>query len=76
MSVNDGLIEVVGLTGTVHSAQVLSGIGSPIILAQAKKIKLRFETPWPLQVRFSFCSYQVALIIDSSDDVQKVLISF
>jgi diacylglycerol kinase (ATP) len=50
LSVNDGLLEVVGITGAVHAAQVISGIGNPNILAQGRKIKFRFQNPWPLQI--------------------------
>uniref|UniRef100_A0A3Q1J7S5 Diacylglycerol kinase n=1 Tax=Anabas testudineus TaxID=64144 RepID=A0A3Q1J7S5_ANATE len=49
-SINDGLLEVVGVTGVVHMGQVQSGLRSGIRIAQGNYIRLAVTKPIPVQV--------------------------
>lgn len=48
-SLNDGLIEVFGLTSTFHIGQVILGLTKPIFLGQARSVRLRLEEHLPVQ---------------------------
>ncbi|KAM3612517.1 uncharacterized protein V6R79_009558 [Siganus canaliculatus] len=48
--IDDGLLEVVGVTGVVHMGQVQSGIRSGIRIAQGNYIRLTVSKPIPVQV--------------------------
>ncbi|XP_053284682.1 diacylglycerol kinase theta [Pleuronectes platessa] len=49
-SIDDGLLEVVGVTGVVHMGQVQSGLRSGIRIAQGNYIRLTVSKPIPVQV--------------------------
>lgn len=49
-SIDDGLLEVVGVTGVVHMGQVQSGFRSGIRIAQGNYIRLTLRKPIPVQV--------------------------
>ncbi|XP_033489458.1 diacylglycerol kinase theta [Epinephelus lanceolatus] len=49
-SIDDGLLEVVGVTGVVHMGQVQSGMRSGIRIAQGNYIRLTVSKPIPVQV--------------------------
>ncbi|XP_041845838.1 diacylglycerol kinase theta-like isoform X2 [Melanotaenia boesemani] len=49
-SMDDGLLEVVGVTGVVHMGQVQSGLRSGIRIAQGNYIRLTVSKPIPVQV--------------------------
>ncbi|XP_026186298.1 diacylglycerol kinase theta isoform X2 [Mastacembelus armatus] len=49
-SIDDGLLEVVGVTGVVHMGQVQSGLRSGIRIAQGTYIRLTVSKPIPVQV--------------------------
>lgn len=49
-SIDDGLLEVVGVTGVVHMGQVQSGLRSGIRIAQGNYIRLTLSKPIPVQV--------------------------
>ncbi|KAM9849462.1 diacylglycerol kinase theta [Aulostomus maculatus] len=49
-SIDDGLLEVVGVTGVVHMGQVQSGLRSGIRIAQGNYIRLIVSKPIPVQV--------------------------
>nr|XP_020449758.1 diacylglycerol kinase theta [Monopterus albus] len=49
-SIDDGLLEVVGVTGVVHMGQVQSGLRSGIRIAQGNYIRLTVRKPIPVQV--------------------------
>ncbi|XP_029368926.1 diacylglycerol kinase theta [Echeneis naucrates] len=49
-SIDDGLLEVVGVTGVVHMGQVQSGFRSGIRIAQGNYIRLTVSEPIPVQV--------------------------
>uniref|UniRef100_A0A3Q0T652 Diacylglycerol kinase n=1 Tax=Amphilophus citrinellus TaxID=61819 RepID=A0A3Q0T652_AMPCI len=49
-SIDDGLLEVVGVTGVVHMGQVQSGFRSGIRIAQGHYIRLTLRKPIPVQV--------------------------
>ncbi|XP_028271709.1 diacylglycerol kinase theta [Parambassis ranga] len=49
-SIDDGLLEVVGVTGVVHMGQVQSGLRSGIRIAQGNYIRLTVSRPIPVQV--------------------------
>ncbi len=48
-SVSDGLIEVYGLTGSFHIAQVIMGLASPIFIGQAREVRLTLAEHLPMQ---------------------------
>uniref|UniRef100_A0A8C3A3I2 Diacylglycerol kinase n=1 Tax=Cyclopterus lumpus TaxID=8103 RepID=A0A8C3A3I2_CYCLU len=48
--IDDGLLEVVGVTGVVHMGQVQSGLRSGIRIAQGNYIRLTVSKPIPVQV--------------------------
>ncbi|KAK5864312.1 hypothetical protein PBY51_015564 [Eleginops maclovinus] len=48
--IDDGLLEVVGVTGVVHMGQVQSGLRSGIRIAQGYYIRLTVSKPIPVQV--------------------------
>ncbi|KAF0040281.1 hypothetical protein F2P81_008516 [Scophthalmus maximus] len=48
--IDDGLLEVVGVTGVVHMGQVQSGLRSGIRIAQGNYIRLTLSKPIPVQV--------------------------
>ncbi|XP_038555724.1 diacylglycerol kinase theta isoform X2 [Micropterus salmoides] len=48
--IDDGLVEVVGVTGVVHMGQVQSGMRSGIRIAQGNYIRLTVSKPIPVQV--------------------------
>uniref|UniRef100_A0A3Q3MTR5 Diacylglycerol kinase n=1 Tax=Labrus bergylta TaxID=56723 RepID=A0A3Q3MTR5_9LABR len=48
--IDDGLLEVVGVTGVVHMGQVQSGMRSGIRIAQGNYIRLTVSKPIPVQV--------------------------
>ncbi|XP_077429540.1 diacylglycerol kinase theta isoform X2 [Vanacampus margaritifer] len=48
--VDDGLLEVVGVTGVVHMGQVQSGLRSGIRIAQGAYVRLMLKKPFPVQV--------------------------
>lgn len=48
-SVSDGLIEVYGLTGSFHIAQVIMGLASPIFIGQARSVRLVLSEHLPMQ---------------------------
>lgn len=48
-SVSDGLIEVYGLTGSFHIAQVIMGLASPIFIGQARSVRLSLLEHLPMQ---------------------------
>jgi len=47
---DDGLLEVVGISGVVHMGQMQSGIRTGIRLGQGKEIKIELRTTLPVQV--------------------------
>ncbi|TDH07294.1 hypothetical protein EPR50_G00104440 [Perca flavescens] len=49
-SIDDSLLEVVGVTGVVHMGQVQSGLRSGIRIAQGNYIRLTLSKPIPVQV--------------------------
>ncbi|XP_039669020.1 diacylglycerol kinase theta [Perca fluviatilis] len=49
-SIDDSLLEVVGVTGVVHMGQVQSGLRSGIRIAQGNYIRLTVSKPIPVQV--------------------------
>uniref|UniRef100_A0A3Q3A8L9 Diacylglycerol kinase n=1 Tax=Kryptolebias marmoratus TaxID=37003 RepID=A0A3Q3A8L9_KRYMA len=49
-SINDGLLEVVGVTGVVHMGQVQSGLRSGIRIAQGTYVRLTVRNHLPVQV--------------------------
>lgn len=49
-SIDDSLLEVVGVTGVVHMGQVQSGLRSGIRIAQGNYIRLTVSKPVPVQV--------------------------
>ncbi|KAK7916229.1 hypothetical protein WMY93_011990 [Mugilogobius chulae] len=49
-SIDDGLLEVVGVTGVVHMGQVQSGLRSAIRIAQGNYIRLTVSKEIPVQV--------------------------
>ncbi|XDV37584.1 hypothetical protein PO909_007162 [Leuciscus waleckii] len=49
-SINDGMLEVVGVTGVVHMGQVQSGLRSGIRIAQGSYIRITVTKPIPVQV--------------------------
>ncbi|KAM9740673.1 LOW QUALITY PROTEIN: diacylglycerol kinase theta [Menidia menidia] len=49
-SINDGLLEVVGVTGVVHMGKVQGGLGSGIRIAQGSYIRLTVSRAVPVQV--------------------------
>ncbi|XP_077388265.1 diacylglycerol kinase theta [Festucalex cinctus] len=49
-SVDDGLLEVVGVTGVVHMGQVQSGLRSGIRIAQGTYMRLLLRKAFPVQV--------------------------
>nr|XP_046261239.1 diacylglycerol kinase theta [Scatophagus argus]XP_046261240.1 diacylglycerol kinase theta [Scatophagus argus] len=49
-SIDDGLLEVVGVTGVVHMGQVQSGMRSGIRIAQGNYIRLMVSKPIPVHV--------------------------
>ncbi|XP_062840795.1 diacylglycerol kinase theta [Trichomycterus rosablanca] len=48
--IDDGVLEVVGVTGVVHMGQVQSGLRSGIRLAQGSYIRITMTKPIPVQV--------------------------
>nr|XP_040028542.1 diacylglycerol kinase theta-like [Gasterosteus aculeatus aculeatus] len=48
--IDDGMLEVVGVTGVVHMGQVQSGLRSGIRIAQGTYIRLTVNKPIPVQV--------------------------
>jgi len=50
MRIDDGIIEICGLKGSVHLGQIQSGIAHPLFLGQGKKIVLILDDPLPAQV--------------------------
>ncbi|TNN38641.1 Diacylglycerol kinase theta [Liparis tanakae] len=48
--IDDGLLEVVGVTGVVHMGQVQSGLRSGIRIAQGNYVRLTVSKPIPVQV--------------------------
>ncbi|GAA6082417.1 diacylglycerol kinase theta, partial [Tachysurus ichikawai] len=48
--IDDGMVEVVGVTGVVHMGQVQSGLRSGIRLAQGSYIRITVLKPIPVQV--------------------------
>uniref|UniRef100_A0A672PCB0 Diacylglycerol kinase n=2 Tax=Sinocyclocheilus grahami TaxID=75366 RepID=A0A672PCB0_SINGR len=48
--IDDGMLEVVGVTGVVHMGQVQSGLRSGIRLAQGSYIRISVNKPIPVQV--------------------------
>lgn len=48
-SLSDGLIEVYGLTGSFHIAQVIMGLASPIFIGQAASVRLTLSEHLPMQ---------------------------
>ena len=46
---NDGLIEVFGLTSSFHIGQVMIGLSKPIFLGQARSVKLSLDEHLPVQ---------------------------
>uniref|UniRef100_A0A3P9J702 Diacylglycerol kinase n=1 Tax=Oryzias latipes TaxID=8090 RepID=A0A3P9J702_ORYLA len=48
--IDDGLLEVVGVTGVVHMGQVQSGLRSGIRIAQGNYVRLTVSKPTPVQV--------------------------
>ncbi|KAM4732613.1 diacylglycerol kinase theta isoform 2-T2 [Anableps anableps] len=48
--IDDGLLEVVGVTGVVHMGQVQSGLRSGIRIAQGSYVRLTVSKPIPVQV--------------------------
>ncbi|KAF5906437.1 diacylglycerol kinase theta, partial [Clarias magur] len=48
--IDDGMLEVVGVTGVVHMGQVQSGLRSGIRLAQGSYIRITVTKPIPVQV--------------------------
>ncbi|CAN9514629.1 unnamed protein product [Ophioblennius macclurei] len=49
-SIDDGLLEVVGVTGVMHMGQVQGGLRSGIRIAQGNYIRLTVNKPIPVQV--------------------------
>ncbi|XP_069575615.1 diacylglycerol kinase theta [Brachyistius frenatus] len=49
-SIDDGLLEVVGVTGVVHMGQVQSGLRSGIRIAQGNYVRLTVSKPIPVQL--------------------------
>ncbi|KAM9834364.1 diacylglycerol kinase theta-like isoform X4 [Syngnathus typhle] len=49
-SVNDGLLEAVGVTGVVHMGQVQSGLRSGIRIAQGTYMRVALKKAFPVQV--------------------------
>lgn len=47
---DDGLIEVFGLTSSFHIGQVMIGLSKPIFLGQARQVKLVLDEHLPVQV--------------------------
>ncbi|CAJ1059388.1 diacylglycerol kinase theta [Xyrichtys novacula] len=48
--IDDGLLEIVGVTGVVHMGQVQSGLRSGIRIAQGNYVRLTVSKPLPVQV--------------------------
>ncbi|KAL0974105.1 hypothetical protein UPYG_G00215430 [Umbra pygmaea] len=48
--IDDGMLEVVGVTGVVHMGQVQSGMRSGIRLAQGNYVRIKVTKPIPVQV--------------------------
>ncbi|KAI1883770.1 hypothetical protein AGOR_G00235000 [Albula goreensis] len=48
--IDDGMLEVVGVTGVVHMGQVQSGLRSGIRVAQGNYIRITVTKPIPVQV--------------------------
>ncbi|XP_054648950.1 diacylglycerol kinase theta-like isoform X1 [Dunckerocampus dactyliophorus] len=49
-SINDGMLEVVGVTGVVHMGQVQSGLRSGIRIAQGTYMRVTLKKAFPVQV--------------------------
>ncbi|XP_050422906.1 diacylglycerol kinase epsilon-like [Adelges cooleyi] len=49
-SVNDGLLEVLGVRSAIHIAQLKLGLSEPIRIGQASKIKIKLLEKLPVQV--------------------------
>ncbi|XP_061644086.1 diacylglycerol kinase theta-like isoform X2 [Phyllopteryx taeniolatus] len=49
-SIDDGLLEVVGVTGVVHMGQVQSGLRSGIRIAQGNYVRVTLRKAFPVQV--------------------------
>ncbi|XP_072175373.1 diacylglycerol kinase theta-like [Diadema setosum] len=47
---DDGMLEVVGLTGVVHLGQIQSGLRSGVRLAQGAQVRISMNTDMPVQV--------------------------
>lgn len=47
---DDGVVEVVGVTGVAHLAQIKTGLSSPIPIAQGKNIHISTKLRMPMQI--------------------------
>jgi len=50
MSISDGKFEVVAITSAVHLGNVQTGVGSPVIVGQGSKIKIKLNKKVPVQI--------------------------
>jgi diacylglycerol kinase (ATP) len=48
--INDGLFEVVGLKSSFHLGNCQTGLASPVIVGQGKKISIAISENWPVQL--------------------------
>ncbi len=52
-ALNDGLLEVVGITGTLHMGTITANLGSALRIAQAAHVRVRLLANRPIAMQAS-----------------------